>query len=371
MKLAIFSPNQNLYSETFIQAHRQLTDDTLYYYGGFIPRYLDGEGDLFHGWGKIRHYCFAFYLLCHPRLVFYPKQFRIEHRVLAESLHRNKVTHVLAEFGNCATEVMDLCDYLGIKLISHFHGYEISRFDVIHANQNKYVKLFEKSYKVIAVSRLMQNNLISMGCPKDKVLYCPCGPNDSLLFKSPNFSSNNILYVGRFVNKKAPHDLILAFKSVLDKVPDATLTMIGSGELKESCENLAKYLGIFQNVFFLGVVNHPKINQYFENASVYCQPSVTSEDGDQEGTPVSVMEASLSGLPVVATFHAGIPDVILNKETGLLVQEHDINALSQSLIDLLLNKDKAQKFGESGREFIKKNFMLSVSLEKIRNFILN
>ncbi len=334
-----------------------------------MPQYLDGHGALLKSFCNSYMVNYIANVVGNPRLLVYPKSFSREQRILAESFRKNGVTHVLAEFGNCAVEVMNVCAFLNIKLISHFHGYEISKFEMIRAYLDRYKELFAISYRVVAVSKLMQNNLLNLGCPAEKILYCPCGPNDKLLDVKPTFDNDNILYIGRFVDKKAPYDLILAFVKVLEKIPSATLTMIGVGELLDCCKQLVSYYGISDSVHFEGVVDHDSVSSYFEKASLYCQPSARASSGDQEGTPVSVMEASLSSLPVLATHHAGIPDVIINGETGCLVNEHDVLGMSEAIIKLLCDKEAAKSMGTNGRNYVKDNFMLSVSLGRLRQIV--
>ena len=366
MRLAIVSPSERAYSESFIQAHRKITGNALFYYGGFVPQFLDGHGLLLKAFCNSRMLNICIHFLKNPRMLTYPRSLNYDQKILANSFKENKVTHVLAEFGNCAVEVMAVCEYLNIKLISHFHGYEISKYEIIESYKGRYNALFQTSFRVIAVSRLMLKRLSELGCPEEKLVYCPCGPDDSFGTLNPDFANKNILYVGRFVDKKAPYDLILAFKSVAATIPDSTLTMIGVGELYDCCIHLASYLGLSDKIHFEGIVDHSRVGGYFENAAVYCQPSVTAESGDQEGTPVSVMEASLAALPVVATKHAGITDVIIDGETGFLVDEHDVDGLANKLIEVLSNREEAIRMGKCGRIYINENFVLSKSLCVLR-----
>ena len=209
----------------------------------------------------------------------------------------------------------------------------------------------------------MERKIIELGCPSDKIIYNPCGPNDTLFNLNPHFKSNNIISIGRFVDKKAP------FKEVVNEIPDAQLTMIGNGPLWEACQNIAKFLNLENNVKFLGFTEHNKINNYLESSSLYIQSSITSITGDQEGTPVSIMEASLAGLPIVSTKHAGISDVIINNKTGILLEEHDVKGLSKAIIYLLKNKKEAIRMGNAGKKYINDNFKLSISLNKIEQYL--
>ena len=99
------------------------------------------------------------------------------------------------------------------------------------------------------------------------------------------------------------------------------------------------------------------------------QHSVEARDGDMEGTPVSILEASASGLAVVSTSHAGIPDVIIHKETGLLCDERDIDAMSDNMIWILKNKEEAKTMGANGKARISTNYSMKHHIEGLTNII--
>lgn len=106
-----------------------------------------------------------------------------------------------------------------------------------------------------------------------------------------------------------------------------------------------------------------------EKALAFVQHSITAINGDQEGTPVAILEASAAGLPVISTFHAGIPDVIINEETGLLVNEHDVEGMAQKMILLLQNNELAKTLGKNGKERIQTNFSQARHLHVIDDLI--
>lgn len=369
--IAIISPNENAYSESFIQAHKKIKGNIYFYYKGHIPTLLENYGTVTYCKECLRTPFTTLKRILRPSLLLYPKSFNLKKRLLAQSFKKNKINYVLAEYGPCAVEIMDICEYLNIPLIAHFHGYDISVKDILDENKETYPKLFNIAYKIIVVSKVMEKKVIELGCPKEKILYNPCGPDDSYFNIRPHYNTNNIISIGRFVDKKSPYYIILAFKSVLKEIPDAKLTMIGNGLLWECCKNIAAYLKIEQNINFIGFTEHKNIQQYLEDSSLFIQSSITSISGDQEGTPVSVMEASLAGLPIVSTLHAGIPDVILNNETGILLKEHDIEGFSNAIVKLLKNKKEAKRLGDNGKQYIYKNFKLSISIQRIENIIYN
>ena len=98
-------------------------------------------------------------------------------------------------------------------------------------------------------------------------------------------------------------------------------------------------------------------------ARMFVQHSVEASSGDSEGTPVSIMEAGASGLPVVSTYHGGIPDVVIHDETGLLVKERDVAGMAHHMVRLLADRALARKFGHAARQRVEMHFSATRSIE--------
>ena len=96
---------------------------------------------------------------------------------------------------------------------------------------------------------------------------------------------------------------------------------------------------------------------------------LVASSGDSEGTPVAIMEASAASLPVVSTFHAGIPDVILDGITGILVPETDIDKMADAMLTLLNDKELARKMGRAGRERIKSEYSMERYINVLKTLL--
>jgi glycosyltransferase involved in cell wall biosynthesis len=167
------------------------------------------------------------------------------------------------------------------------------------------------------------------------------------------------------VEKKAPHLLILAFSEVHRQRPDAQLRIIGDGPLLPFCRELVRQLRLGDSVEFLGVQPHERVQVEMRRSRGFAQHSIVASSGDSEGTPVAVMEASASGLPVIATDHAGIPDVVVDGVTGFLVDEGDVFAMASSMLKLVEDPMLAQRMGRAGRARVEQQFSQQISLERI------
>lgn len=354
------SPSNNTYSETFIQEQKNgLKGEVYYYYGGSLPTHLEN-------YGKLMSRSIAITNKIKRKLKFTP--FNAQETAFIHSLKQHKIQVVLAQYGTTAHRIVKLCKHLKIPLITHFHGYDASIYKVIE-NCNNYKEVFEYSNSIIVVSQLMKERLMILGCPEGKIVYNPCVPNPSFLEINPKISEDVFIGLGRFVDKKAPYYTILAFNQVLKQYPYAKLIIGGDGVLYEVCKNLISYLKIEENVLLPGILSKEQFLGYLTTSLAFVQHSITALNGDQEGMPVAVLEASAAGLPVISTFHAGIPDVIINGATGLLVQEHHIEEMVDKMILLLKNKKLAKSLGKNGKERISKNFTMENHLKVLDQII--
>ena len=272
---------------------------------------------------------------------------------------------VIAEYGPTGIAVMRACHRLRLPLFVSFHGYDVSRCDVLASFGSQYHELFCEAAGVFAVSTVMRNSLIEMGAPAERTHYIPVGvDSDYFAGAKPAASPPLIVAAGRFVEKKAPHLTIEAFARALRGCPEARLRMIGDGPLLARCRELCERLSITHAVAFTGSVPPVTVAEEMRKARIFAQHSVRAESGDCEGAPVSIQEACATGLPVVSTRHAGIPEIVIDGETGLLVDEGDVEGMAQHILRLLRDPSYAATLGEAGRRRIREHFSSMRSIER-------
>ena len=295
------------------------------------------------------------------------------HRKLREMDHgyeaafrRTQADVVLAEYGTHGIKVLKACRQAGVPLVVHFHGSDASKHKILNRYAADYRRMFAQAAAVIAVSRAMERQLVSLGCPSEKLIYIPCGVDcGTFLGATPLTAPPQFLAVGRMVEKKGPKQTIIAFASVLKQFPDARLRMIGDGELLGPCRDLAASLAIDHAVVFLGSQPHEAVRQEMQQARALVQHSITAADGDSEGTPVSILEAGAAGLPVVSTRHAGIPDVVVEGKTGLLVDEDRTDEMAQHILALAENPGFADELGRNAAIHIRRTYTMSHSIRRL------
>jgi glycosyltransferase involved in cell wall biosynthesis len=213
-----------------------------------------------------------------------------------------------------------------------------------------------------------------LGAPEEKIHLIRCGC-DTNLFISCKPSSNEELFVavGRLVDKKAPYLTILAFHEISKKFKNAKLLLIGKGVLEESCHRLVHALGLDNSVTLKGECSIDEVAATMRKARAFLQHSITPRTGphkgDSEGTPVSIIEAMATGLPVIATKHAGISEIINHNKTGFLVEEGDVKGMAYQMERILKEPDIADRVGKAAALFVKENFSLKNSGEKLKNLL--
>lgn len=363
MKIAICTTSDNAYSETFIQAHKNIPGIQAYfYYGGLLPAYLEGIGSIVKNGLQDR----ARYILKSKLKRNIPSY---HEGALARSFREQKIQLVLAEYGPVGATVLPVCKRLSLPLITHFHGYDASLNEVLQQYADSYRQMFEYASYIVVVSRAMERRLLELGCPAEKLVLNTCGPNEAFYACTPAGNSKHFIGIGRFVDKKAPYYTLLAFHQLLQQHPDARLVLGGDGILLNTCKNLVRYLGMGSQVELPGVLSPEQFRRYLTESVAFVQHSITAANGDSEGTPVAVLEASAAGLPVISTRHAGIPDVILHRETGLLVDEHDVNGMADNMKWVLEHPAEAREMGEKGRARIQADFSINRHLGKLSEIV--
>lgn len=218
--------------------------------------------------------------------------------------------------------------------------------------------LFQKGELFLPVCRYLADRIIDWGCPPEKVkiLY---GGVDLARYEfelPPERETQNILSVGRLVEKKGHHILMKAFKKIMDQYPKATLTIIGGGKFRDEITKLAKELKLGDSFQLLDRLHKDEVRERMREADLFCAASLTASNGDVEGIPNTLKEAMALGTPVISTDHAGIPELITHGREGILVPENDVDALAEALEYMLENRNQWKNFAILARHKVETEF---------------
>jgi glycosyltransferase involved in cell wall biosynthesis len=172
-----------------------------------------------------------------------------------------------------------------------------------------------------------------------------------------------LLQVGRFVEKKGHEYTIKALASLKKIFSNWRMSFVGDGPLLSKCQELAKDLGLDKQILFLGPLPPSRIAALMAQADAFLHHSVTATNGDQEGIPISIMEAMASGLPVISTMHSGIPELVENEVTGFLVPERNLERYTSALERLL---ECGTEVGIKARSRVEVHFNLDIQNAVLR-----
>lgn len=207
-----------------------------------------------------------------------------------------------------------------------------------------------------------------LGIPEKKIIIIPFGVDDyrftqkrnGALRAEKNISDNTcvFLFVGGMDRAHAFKgiSLLLHAFAKLPRTTDAKLWLVGSGDLKEVYESLARELGITDRVAFWGSVPFQDLPGMYQAADVHVLPSVSGA----EAYGLVTCEAGASGIPSIVSALPGVRSLVADGETGLHVKPGDIMSLSEALSRLAINKEERERFGSAAYQRITKNFTLQI-----------
>jgi phosphatidylinositol alpha-1,6-mannosyltransferase len=184
-----------------------------------------------------------------------------------------------------------------------------------------------------------------------------------------NKNATVLLSAGRLVNVKNYNNIIKAVKRVKEKTDDLMLFIAGEGPERENIIECAKSEGVYKNVVLIGNVEAKVLRDFYLMCNVFVLPSITGEN-DYEAFGMVFLEAGACGKPVVGSKTGGISDAVIDKETGLLVNDpSDVKEIADAILYLLNNKQIADEMGRKARERIVAHFDWTKVGEKLKNII--
>jgi colanic acid/amylovoran biosynthesis glycosyltransferase len=245
-----------------------------------------------------------------------------------------------AQFGLGGALALPIARKTGLPLVVTFHGGDATKDKHFERRaliptifQRRRDRMVETARTILCVSRFVRDRLIERGFPAGKLVTHYLGidiPAEVVL--PPVGVSDTVLFVGRLVEKKGVDMLIDAMAILRQSAPALELSVIGDGPARGELEKRAQAAGI--KVKFHGWLDEKKVRSAMRRSLLLAVPSRTAAGGDSEGLPTVIMEAMALGVPVVATRHAGIPEIISDRVTGLLVPEADAGALADAILAL-------------------------------------
>ncbi len=299
-------------------------------------------------------------------------RFQFHNQYQINRLIKNKnIDLIHAHFGVDALRILPVARENNVPLVVSFHGYDASKMLLNKWYKAKLPELFAYASKIIIVSRYMTDTL-GLQPWADKVVLLPCSIDTEEFKPYKKLKSNKLilLHSGRLVNKKGVPALIRVFARLYEANQNLHLNIVGDGPELDQCRQEAANYGITNVVSFFGQQPHGFVKSMMNEADIFVLNSRTADDGDMEGTPVSVMEAMSMAMAVVATGHAGISDVIQNNINGKLVPEKNNQLLEQAIQELIDSEEKRIELGIQARNTIVSKYSHDVKLPVLKDTLL-
>ena len=245
------------------------------------------------------------------------------------------------------------------KLITGFRGYDISKY-LQKRGARVYDELFKQGDFFVTNCEFFRQRAIKLGCDREKIVVLGSGIDCSKFAftprRFPEDSKVKIATIGRLIEKKGIEYGIRAIASLAETYPNIEYNIIGDGPLKEPFQKLIQELNVGHIVKLLGWKQQEELIEILDNSHILIAPSVTAADGNQDAPVNTLKEAMAMGLPVIGTLHGGIPELIDDGISGLLVPERDGGAIADKVRYLIEHPEIWSDMGKAGRDRVEEKY---------------
>lgn len=244
----------------------------------------------------------------------------------------------------------------GLKVVVYSHGEEWS---AVNTNAGRrWLAAMKQADAVVVISSFTRGCAIDAGLdPRrvhlitngvDTARFSPGAPSTALRERYGLGDAPILLCLARLDERKGQDVLLRAMPLVLQAVPDARLAIVGSGDDEARLRGLASELQLGSSVLFAGAVPNDEVLAWYRTATLYVMPNRTTETGDTEGFGLVFLEAGACGMPVIGGRAGGVPDAIVEGETGFLVDGRSADDVARRCVQLLCDGDLRSRMGQAG-----------------------
>jgi len=249
------------------------------------------------------------------------------------------------------------------RVLASTHGHEVG-WSMLPVARSVLRRIGDDTDVVTFVSRYTRSRFASAFGPAAALEYLPPGVDADKFRPDPAARAElrdryrlserpTVVCLSRLVPRKGQDTLIKALPSIRQRVDGAALVIVGGGPYLESLRKLARDCGVADHVTFTGGVPAAELPAHHALADVFAMPCRTRGAGlDVEGLGVVFLEASATGVPVIAGESGGAPEAVQHNKTGLVVDGRSVNTVAEAVTELLSDRDRAAAMGAAGRQWV-------------------
>ncbi|MBW7880382.1 MAG: glycosyltransferase [Anaerolineae bacterium] len=298
-------------------------------------------------------------------------------RAFARDLQANQVNIIHAHFGRAGVLALPAVQKTRLPLITSFYGYDISQYGQRADWKHKYQELFSVSSAILCLGTRMRQVVTALGCPEQKAHIHHLGVDiREIEYHSRAWDGRHplrVLIAAAFRPKKGIPVGLKALARLSEILP-VQITIIGdaldvpdSVVEKQRILSEIDQLGLKSITTLMGAQPYKTLLEQAYNHHVFLAPSITAPDGDTEGTPMVLADMAATGIPIVSTDHADIPELIVDKETGLLADEGNVDSLLDRLVWLTEHQSDWERMTRAGRQHIEAEFSRSTQARRMES----
>lgn len=279
---------------------------------------------------------------------------------ILDFIKENEINICHFHYGTDCGVYYPLTKKLPVPFVVSFYGYDCSSFpSFLFGYGKKFLKnrVFKYCSSVFAMSPDMEKDLFAAGCKENKITVHYYGTDCKRFYYDKVFQESEriiLLNLSTLVPQKGHIFLLKSIKKLIERgVVNFELRIAGSGELDEELKKFVSDNKLEKFVVFIGAVRYAsdQMMEEYRKADIFVHPSVIAPNGDKEGIPGTIIEAMSAGIPVISTYHAGIPYIIDSGNTGVLVKEHNDEELASAISNLIQNREQRIRIGRAGQKY--------------------
>lgn len=266
------------------------------------------------------------------------------------------------------------------RIIASTHGHEVG-WSMLPAARQALRVIGENTDIVTYVSKYTRGRFAAAFGPEAALEHLPPGVDTETFRPDPAARAElrqryglgdrpTILCLSRLVPRKGQDVLLIAMRWIRERIPGAVLVIAGSGPYEDKLRGFADSLGLADDVVFTGRVPAAELAAHHTIADVFAMPARTRGAGlDVEGLGIVYLEASATGVPVVAGMSGGAPETVLEGETGRVVDGRRADLIAEAIADILADRDRAAAMGAAGRAFVERHWRWDALGARLRGFL--